>query len=58
MSVGFMKGKAESGLAALIGAPSFDGKLVDGMHFVDASVKFDTDTDASTMVKSFSNRIE
>lgn len=53
MSVGFM-GKAESGLAALIGAPSFDGKLVDGMHFVDASVKFDTDTDASTMVKSFS----
>ena len=53
MSVGFM-GKAESALAALTGSPTFDGKAVDGMHFVDASVKFDTDTTASTMVKSFS----
>ena len=52
MSVGFL-GKAESALGGLQ-TPAFDGKKVDGMHFVDASVKFDNHGDASTMVKSFS----
>mgnify|MGYP003132993284 CR=1 FL=1 len=45
-------GKAESSVGTLE-TPVFSGALVDAMHFSQATVKFNNDSTASTLVKSF-----
>jgi hypothetical protein len=46
-------GKAESSVGTLE-TPVFSGALVDALHFSQATVKFNNDSTASTLVKSFS----